>query len=526
MGVALGQQLRIGAYILKQRLCGNRRYPLVLMLEPLFRCNLACAGCGKIDYPDPILDRRMSVADAVGAVEECGAPVVSIAGGEPLIHREIGGIVAAIVARKKYVYLCTNALLLEKKLDLFEPSPFFSFSIHLDGTRAVHDRSVCQDGVYDAAIRAIAAARAKGFRVSVNCTLFDGVDAGEVAEFFDSLAGLGVDGVTVSPGYAYERAPDQQHFLNRRKTKELFRAIFARGRGRKWPLSHSALYLDFLAGNRDYRCTPWGNPTRNVFGWQRPCYLLGEGYAPSFRELMDGTDWDSYGTGNYEKCADCMAHCGYEASAVADLAAHPWKALPLALFGIRTEGKMAPEIPLEGARPAQFTFGALVEERTAALAEESEIRPARRDDAAERGERAAIVDRQRGQRREFARPLAQLDENPGAPPAAGGERRCRDASPRRVGDRADGDRRQPGPGHRVAFHVDGGGARGCGERGLGGGVRDRRVGPGDRRADDGQRGRQRGGEPVRPFAGDAERAAVRSDDAGGDHHRPRRQPGI
>ena len=307
MGVALGQQLRIGAYILKQRLCGNRRYPLVLMLEPLFRCNLACAGCGKIDYPDPILDRRMSVADAVGAVEECGAPVVSIAGGEPLIHREIGGIVAAIVARKKYVYLCTNALLLEKKLDLFEPSPFFSFSIHLDGTRAVHDRSVCQDGVYDAAIRAIAAARAKGFRVSVNCTLFDGVDAGEVAEFFDSLAGLGVDGVTVSPGYAYERAPDQQHFLNRRKTKELFRAIFARGRGRKWPLSHSALYLDFLAGNRDYRCTPWGNPTRNVFGWQRPCYLLGEGYAPSFRELMDGTDWDSYGTGNYEKCADCMA---------------------------------------------------------------------------------------------------------------------------------------------------------------------------------------------------------------------------
>ena len=396
MGVALGQQLRIGAYILKQRLCGNRRYPLVLMLEPLFRCNLACAGCGKIDYPDPILDRRMSVADAIGAVEECGAPVVSIAGGEPLIHREIAGIVAAIVARKKYVYLCTNALLLEKKLDLFEPSPFFSFSIHLDGTRAVHDRSVCQDGVYDAAIRAIAAARSRGFRVSVNCTLFDGVDAGEVAEFFDGLAGLGVDGVTVSPGYAYERAPDQQHFLNRRKTKELFRAIFARGRGRKWPLSHSALYLDFLAGNRDYRCTPWGNPTRNVFGWQRPCYLLGEGYAPSFRELMDGTDWDSYGTGNYEKCADCMAHCGYEASAVADLAAHPWKALPIALFGIRTEGKMAPEIPLEGARPAQFTFGALVEERTAALAEESEIRPARRDDAAERGERPAIVHRQRG----------------------------------------------------------------------------------------------------------------------------------
>ena len=240
-----------------------------------------------------------------------------------LIHREIDRIVAGIVARRKYVYLCTNALLLEKKLDRFEPSPYFSFSIHLDGTRAMHDRAVCRDGVYDIAIRAIGAARARGFRVSVNCTLFDGAEPGEVADFFDAVTGLGVDGVTVSPGFAYERAPDQRHFLNRLKTKVLFRAIFARGRGRGWPLNHSALYLDFLAGNRTYRCTPWGNPTRNVFGWQRPCYLLGEGYAPSFRALMEETDWDSYGTGNYEKCADCMAHCGYEATAVADLAAHP-----------------------------------------------------------------------------------------------------------------------------------------------------------------------------------------------------------
>ncbi len=364
MGVALSQQLRIGAYILKQRLAGVRRYPLVLMLEPLFRCNLACAGCGKIDYPDSILDRRMSVAQAVGAVEECGAPVVSIAGGEPLIHREIDRIVDAIVARRRYVYLCTNALLLEKKLDLFEPGPFFSFSIHLDGPRAVHDRSVCRAGVHGIAVAAIAAARARGFRVSVNCTLFDGMESGEVADFFDSVAALGVDGITVSPGYAYERAPDQQHFLNRRKTKALFRAILARGRGRRWPLNHSALYLDFLAGNRAYRCTPWGNPTRNVFGWQRPCYLLGEGYAPSFRALMEETDWDSYGTGNYEKCADCMAHCGYEATAVEDLAAHPWKALPAALFGVRTEGKMAPEIPLAGARPAEYVFAGLVEERS------------------------------------------------------------------------------------------------------------------------------------------------------------------
>ena len=381
MSVPLSQQLRIGAYIVRQRLLGVRRYPLVLMLEPLFRCNLACAGCGKIDYPDSILDKRMSVEDAIGAVEECGAPVVSIAGGEPLIHREIGRIVEGIVARKRYVYLCTNALLLEKKLHLFEPSPFFSFSIHLDGTREVHDRSVCEEGVYDKAVRAIATAIDGGFRVSINCTLFDGIDAEEVAEFFDAITGLGVDGVTVSPGYAYERAPDQQHFLNRRKTKDLFRAVFERGRGKKWPLNHSPLYLDFLAGNRDYRCTPWGNPTRNVFGWQRPCYLLGEGYASSFRALMDETDWESYGTGNYEKCADCMAHCGYEATAVDDLASNPWKMFRFALSGVRTEGPMAPEIPLGDARPAQYVFAELVQQRTA-LDEKAETEPAQHSDAA------------------------------------------------------------------------------------------------------------------------------------------------
>ncbi len=381
MSVPLSQQLRIGAYIVKQRLLGVRRYPLVLMLEPLFRCNLACAGCGKIDYPDSILDKRMSVEDAIGAVEECGAPVVSIAGGEPLIHREIGRIVEGIVARKRYVYLCTNALLLEKKLHLFEPSPFFSFSIHLDGTREVHDRSVCEEGVYDKAVRAIATAIDGGFRVSINCTLFDGIDAEEVAEFFDAITGLGVDGVTVSPGYAYERAPDQQHFLNRRKTKDLFRAVFERGRGKKWPLNHSPLYLDFLAGNRDYRCTPWGNPTRNVFGWQRPCYLLGEGYASSFRALMDETDWESYGTGNYEKCADCMAHCGYEATAVDDLASNPWKMFRFALSGVRTEGPMAPEIPLGDARPAQYVFAELVQQRTA-LYENADAEPAQTSDAA------------------------------------------------------------------------------------------------------------------------------------------------
>ncbi len=363
MAVPLRQQLRIGAYILKQRLAGRERYPLVLMLEPLFRCNLACAGCGKIDYPDAILNRRLSVDECIAAAEECGAPVVSIPGGEPLLHREIGDIVAALVERKRFVYLCTNALLMEKKLELFRPSPYLTFTVHLDGLEDEHDASVCQDGVFERAVAAIAAARRRGFRVNVNCTLFDGVAPERVAAFFDFVAAeLDVEGVTISPGYAYERAPDQEHFLTRRKSKQLFREIFARGKGRGWRFTQSSLFLDFLAGNQSYRCTPWGNPTRNIFGWQRPCYLLNEGYAPSFHALMEETDWSSYGTGNYEKCAECMVHCGYEPTAVADTVAHPLRALKTAIAGVRTSGPMAPEIPLGDQRPAAYVFEGLVRE--------------------------------------------------------------------------------------------------------------------------------------------------------------------
>jgi hopanoid biosynthesis associated radical SAM protein HpnH len=356
LSVPLIQKLHVGAYLIKQRLKGNRRYPLVLMLEPLFRCNLACAGCGKIDYPDEILNRRLSVAECVGAVEECGAPIVSIAGGEPLLHKEMPQIVAEIVKRRRFVYLCTNALLLEKKMELFEPSPYLCFSIHLDGDRERHDKVVCQEGVYDKAVAAIKAARAKGFRVNVNCTLFDGEEPEHVAHFLDTAMAMGVTGVTISPGYAYERAPDQQHFLKRSQTKALFREVFRRGKGRGWRFNQSGLFLDFLAGNQTYHCTPWGNPTRNVFGWQKPCYLLGEGYAATFKELMEETAWEQYGTGNYEKCANCMVHCGYEATAVDDTLSHPLKALKVALRGPRTDGPMAPEIPLDKARPAEWVF--------------------------------------------------------------------------------------------------------------------------------------------------------------------------
>jgi hopanoid biosynthesis associated radical SAM protein HpnH len=362
LSVPLHQIIRVGAYVAKQRLKGVDRYPLVLMLEPLFRCNLACAGCGKIDYPDAILNQRLSVEQCLEAVDECGAPVVSIAGGEPLLHREIDEIARGIIARKKFVYLCTNALLMEKKIDLFEPNPYFVWSVHLDGDAEMHDRSVCQDGVYERAAAAIKLAKSRGFRVNINCTLFDGAEPERVAKFFDEVMAIGLDGITVSPGYAYERAPDQAHFLNRRKTKQLFRNIFRLGRGHKWSFNQSSLFLDFLAGNQNYHCTPWGNPTRNYFGWQRPCYLLGEGYAKTFKALMEETDWDAYGTGNYEKCADCMVHSGYEATAVLDAVKHPLKAFGVAMRGVATEGEWAEEIPLDKQRPAEYVFSRHVEE--------------------------------------------------------------------------------------------------------------------------------------------------------------------
>ncbi|MBV8738105.1 MAG: adenosyl-hopene transferase HpnH [Alphaproteobacteria bacterium] len=366
MGIPLRQTIRVGAYVLGRHLRGIERYPLVLMLEPLFRCNLACAGCGKIDYPDAILNQRLSVAECLEAVNECGAPVVVLAGGEPLLHRDIGDIVKGIIGRKKFVYLCTNALLLEKKIDQFQPHPNFAWTVHLDGEREEHDRTVCQEGVYDRAVAAIAEAKRRGFRVNINSTLFDTAEPERVARFFDEVSAMGIDGITVSPGYAYERAPDQEHFLNRRRTKELFRDIFAHDRGR-WSFNQSSLFLDFLAGNQAYRCTPWGNPTRNVFGWQRPCYLLGEGYAKTFKELMEDTDWDAYGTGHYEKCADCMVHSGYEATAVVDSVRHPLKVLRVALRGVRTKGEMAPEIPLDHQRPAEYVLSRHVAEMMARL---------------------------------------------------------------------------------------------------------------------------------------------------------------
>ncbi len=345
MGVPLRQQLSVGSYLIKQKLKGVKKYPLVLMLEPLYRCNLECAGCGKIDHPDEILDRRLSVEECMQAVDECGAPIVSIPGGEPLLHKQMPEIVKGIIAKKKFVYLCTNALLLKKRIHEYEPSPFLTFSVHLDGNQERHDASVCQDGVFDRAVEAIKFALGKGFRVNINCTLFQGEKAQEVADFLDYAMSLGVEGVTISPGFSYERAPQQDIFIKSKDTKDLFRGIFDLGKKRKWRLNHSSLYLDFLAGNQSYDCTPWGNPTRNVFGWQKPCYLLdNEGHVDSFQEMMDTTPWDQYGSSKNPKCASCMAHCGYEATAVEDMLSNPLKGMLVSMNGPKTSGDMVPEV--------------------------------------------------------------------------------------------------------------------------------------------------------------------------------------
>ena len=313
----LSQAWTVASYVLRNRLRGIERYPLVLMLEPLFRCNLACAGCGKIQFPAEVLRRQLSPEKCWAAADECGAPIVSIPGGEPLLHPQIHDIVSGLVKRRKFIYLCTNALKLEESLPRFQPSKYLAFSVHMDGPREEHDQSVCRVGTYDIAVAAIRAARSRGFRVTTNTTLFKGADPARMRSFFDTLMQLGVEGMTISPGYSYEKAPDQQHFLARQQTIELFRGLLGRAK-RSWRFNQTPLFLDFLQGRFDLECMPWGSPSYSVFGWQKPCYLLGEGYCATFRELMETTEWAAYGkkSGN-PKCRDCMVHCGYEPAAVA-----------------------------------------------------------------------------------------------------------------------------------------------------------------------------------------------------------------
>ena len=321
MAIQLQQAIEVGKYLVMQRLRGRKRFPLTLMLEPLFRCNLACSGCGKIQHPTEILKQNLTPQQCFAAAEECGAPVVAIPGGEPLLHPQIDEIVSGLVARKKFVYLCTNGILLEKSLAKFTPSPYLTFSIHLDGLQELHDKCVDRKGVFETAIKAIKAAKAKGFRVTTNTTIFEGANPKEMQEFFDYLDTLNIDGMMVSPGYSYEWAPNQDHFLKREQTQSLFREILApmKTGEKKWNFNHNPLFLDFLIGEKDYECTPWGMPSYSVLGWQKPCYLLNEGHYTTYKELLEKTDWDQYGrkSGN-PQCADCMVHCGYEPTAAMD----------------------------------------------------------------------------------------------------------------------------------------------------------------------------------------------------------------
>jgi hopanoid biosynthesis associated radical SAM protein HpnH len=319
MAIPMRQSARIGWYLISKKIRRVEKFPLIVELEPLFACNLKCHGCGKIQQPHDLLRQRMPVERAVAAIEESGAPMVSIAGGEPMMHPQIDDMVNELVKRKKYVYLCTNAELVRKRWDKFDftPSPYFAFAIHIDGLRERHDESVAKEGVFDEAVAAITFLKEKGFRVTTNSTFFNTDTPQTVIDVLNFLNDeVKVDQMMISPAYAYEKAPDQDHFLGVTETRELFAKAVAGGTRKRWRLNHSPLFLDFLEGKVDFECTAWGIPSYSLLGWQRPCYLMSDGYVSTYKELIETTDWSKYGRGRDPRCNNCMAHCGYEPTAV------------------------------------------------------------------------------------------------------------------------------------------------------------------------------------------------------------------
>ncbi len=322
-GQPLGLSLKVSWYLMKMRLTRREKFPLTMILEPLEKCNLACIGCGRIHEYEPVIDKLMTVEEAMRAVDDCDAPVVSIAGGEPTMHPQIGEIVAGIIERGKYVYLCTNALLFKKAFKVIPPSPKFSFVVHLDGLRETHDIAVDRKGVYDVAIKMIKEAKERGYRVCTNTTLYSGNQPVEYHELFAMLNDLGVEGMMVSPGFEYKEVADQPIFMQRQEAQNFFRRIFE-GTKKGTRFYNNPLYRDFLQGKRDYECSQWSTPTYTVMGWRKPCYLLStEGHAETFIELMDTTPWDKYGYGKDSRCDTCMMHCGYEGSAIMEAMSKP-----------------------------------------------------------------------------------------------------------------------------------------------------------------------------------------------------------
>ncbi len=364
MSVSVLQQMKLGAYLAQCRLNGIKKFPIVLMLEPMFKTNLESPLCGKTDYPESVLNEYLSPEKCIYAVEECGAPIVSIAGGEPLLHQDMPEIVDSLIKKKKFVYLCTNGLLISKNIFDYEPNKYFTFTFNLNGLREDHDKISGQDGVFETAIQSIKLAKTKGFRVTINCTVYLHQRIKSLIEFFEFVSKeLGVDGINLSPGFSYERASDKENFLNRENTKKIFRGVFKSKKFKKWKLNHTNLFLDFLAGNEVYTCTPWATPTRNIFGWQKPCYHLSEGYYKTFSELIEKTEWKKYGVGNYEKCSNCMTHCGFEPSAVIDSFENPVKGIIKNISGIKTSGPVQEDISLIAARPAEDLYEQLLESK-------------------------------------------------------------------------------------------------------------------------------------------------------------------
>lgn len=330
MRFPLKQTISIARYISRQKKAKNPRFPLVLMLEPLHACNLTCSGCGRIrEYSDTV-SKMMPLEDCLKAADDCGAPVVSICGGEPLLYPQIEELVEKLLAQKRVVYLCTNGQLLNKKLDLFKPHPFFNINIHLDGVKKTHDLIVEKDGAYDKAVQGIREALAKGFTVCTNTTIYKQTDVEDTKKFIKELDELGVKGILIAPAYGYEDVDDQSIFLSRTEIIEKFKALRDVCNGKK--IWSTPLYLDFLEGKREFSCTPWGNVTYNIKGWKAPCYLITDKHYDSYQNFINSVDWNRYGPGRDKRCEHCMVHCGFEATAALETSKSLKSALRMACW--------------------------------------------------------------------------------------------------------------------------------------------------------------------------------------------------